>query len=133
MKKFLAMALVFTATSAAQADICGIVGQSEGRAAAQMIKAQAALSQTKQATLIDDMTGKSMQVVDATVSTKLFANLDGKNYYEMRVTKANGKEEVVDIGHLYLKLFGTTKAVSLNALTGCGIGVTSSKAIIDLE
>lgn len=133
MKSVLATALLLVTTTAAHADICGIVTQEQGRTAANLIRAQIAASSKKQALLTDDFSNKNLVVTDALVSNKLFANMDNKKYYEVRVKKANGKEEVVDIGHLYLQLNGTKTFVSLNALTGCGIGVAESKAILSQE
>ena len=132
MKKIVLMALVSLGFfSTAHADICGIVKTNQGRAASNIIRAQIARN-GQYATLYDDFSNSKIHVVDALVSNKNGADLDGSKYFDFRVKTDDGKEVSVDIGHTYMLLEGTKTAISLNALTGCGSGVADSKPLMKL-
>lgn len=133
--KFLmtATVLALALTSTAKADICGITKTAQGRTASNIIRAQIAQSVGKLAILIDDMTGKQTIVTDALVSSINGVDLGDAKYFDFKVKVLGGAVESIDIGHTYIKLTGTNKAVSLNSLTGCGLGVASSKAVITVR
>lgn len=133
MKKLLTVAaLTIGFAGVAQADICGIVQTNAGRAAAIIIDAQAAQNNGV-STIINDFNRTSMQVRDARASNKNPSEMDGIKYFPVIVTKLDGTDVEIDIGHSYVVLADGDTAVSLNVLTNCGAGVASSHPFMRLS
>lgn len=118
MRKIITILSLLTMTSSAFADVCGIVTKEQGEKTLAFLKKGAKLTQTY---------ALQPKLVVKTVSMTKSTNMDGVDYYDIRV---NG--EPIDPGHTNIVL---NKNVSLNIgrLVGCDSAASDADLIIPIS